>query len=303
MTQLLLSLGSLTLGGSAAIVLLALAGHLTRSRYAARWRCWVWLLLCLRLAVPLTLPQRAQAPIQVEVPPAFVQAPVPTHTDGPSVQKLPAQSAPDASGRPAEPAAPQEPERAAIFSFSPAQALAGVWLLGVAGVLGWSLLSHIRFLRYLRRWSTPVEEGELLCRYRDLGLRAGIRGSLPRLLRCRGLRVPMLAGLLFPAVLLPWEELEDQQLDCALLHELLHFRRRDIWLKALCLWVRALYWFNPLCYLMTGLAHRDMELACDEAALGCLTPEEYGVYGKAILSGAKQISSPPSPSAPPGGAH
>ena len=38
MTDVLLSLGSLTLGGSAAIVLLALTGRFTRTRSAARWR-------------------------------------------------------------------------------------------------------------------------------------------------------------------------------------------------------------------------------------------------------------------------
>ena len=55
MNQMLLTLGTLTLGGSAAVLLLALAGRSTRGRYGAKWRCWGWLLLCLRLAVPLPL--------------------------------------------------------------------------------------------------------------------------------------------------------------------------------------------------------------------------------------------------------
>ena len=50
MNQLLMSLGGLTLGGSAVILVLALAGRSTRARYGARWRCWAWALLCLRLA-------------------------------------------------------------------------------------------------------------------------------------------------------------------------------------------------------------------------------------------------------------
>lgn len=52
MDDFLLTLGALTLGGSAAILLLSLASRSTRSLYGARWRCWAWLLLCLRLAVP-----------------------------------------------------------------------------------------------------------------------------------------------------------------------------------------------------------------------------------------------------------
>ena len=67
MDDFLLTLGALTLGGSAAILLLSLASRSTRSLYGARWRCWAWLLLCLRLAVPFPLlpqGQREAAPIQ-----------------------------------------------------------------------------------------------------------------------------------------------------------------------------------------------------------------------------------------------
>ena len=68
MDDFLLTLGALTLGGSAAILLLSLASRSTRSLYGARWRCWAWLLLCLRLAVPFPLlpqGQREAAPIQL----------------------------------------------------------------------------------------------------------------------------------------------------------------------------------------------------------------------------------------------
>ena len=70
MREFLFTLTGLTLGGSAAVCLLALAGRSTRARYGARWRCLAWLLLCLRLAVPLPLlPDRPaqQAPIQLPV--------------------------------------------------------------------------------------------------------------------------------------------------------------------------------------------------------------------------------------------
>ena len=52
MNQLLMSLGGLTLGGSAVILVLALAGRSTRARYGARWRGWGWGPPCPRLALP-----------------------------------------------------------------------------------------------------------------------------------------------------------------------------------------------------------------------------------------------------------
>ncbi|KQM11238.1 hypothetical protein AOA80_09590, partial [Methanomassiliicoccales archaeon RumEn M1] len=96
----------------------------------------------------------------------------------------------------------------------------------------------------------------------------------PRLLVCQGLKAPMLAGLLRPAILLPPGALSGEELGFSLLHELTHYRRRDVWLKTLVLWVNALHWFNPLMWYMVRLVERDIELACDEDALRALPPQD-----------------------------
>ena len=44
MTDFLFYLGALSLGGGLVGLILMATGLLTRSRYAARWRCWGWLL-------------------------------------------------------------------------------------------------------------------------------------------------------------------------------------------------------------------------------------------------------------------
>ena len=76
------------------------------------------------------------------------------------------------------------------------------------------------------------------------------------------------------------------------LHELTHLRRRDIWRKALSLWVTALYWFDPLVWLMGRAMERDGELACDEAALKRLPPEARAAYGRAVWEAVERVSRP-----------
>ncbi len=285
MDELLTTLARLTLGGSAAIALLILAGRIARGRYGSRWRCWAWLLLSLRLAVPVSLlPEGSPAPIQVPAPPEGVLAqpvaprppdwggdrPGPSGTQTPA---LPEQSAP----RPV-----QKPEP----SISVAQVIAAVWLAGAAGMLLWALSAHLRLLIYLRRWAVPVTDRELVQTFNELGDRMELDGR-PRLLACPGLRGPMLAGLLRPVLLLPQGEVPAPRY--SLLHELTHFRRRDVWLKAAVLLANCVHWFNPLMWLMARLAERDMELACDEAALAFLPREEYAAYGQAILEAARRV--------------
>ena len=292
MTQLLLPLGALTLGGSAAIALLALMGRSTRARYGARWRCWAWLVLCLRLAVPLPLLPKAadSALIQVSVPPETVLTQPLSPRPSPG---QPAQSG-DTSAQPSSPAPPAQsagsqteevnPPQAGL-SLSPAQLLTALWLAGAAAVLLWSGVAHARLLAYLRRWGRPVSDSAAIQLSNQLGDRLKLNRR-PQLMVCQGLRAPMLAGVLRPKLLLPPELPGRTQLEHSLLHELTHYRRRDIPLKTLALWVKALYWFNPLSWLMFRLLERDTELACDEAVLRLLPPEEHGAYGQTILTAA-----------------
>ena len=297
MDKLLPALGSLTLGGSAAIALLALLSRASRSRYGARWRCWAWLLLCLRLALPLPL-----LPLGQQVPRAPLQLPAPSDTVIYRQPPAPLPQGPAASGpeRPARPAAPPQGQNPGVgadspgsvqeegFTLSLSRLTGWVWLAGALVTLGWALWAHLRFLLYLRRWSLPAQDPQTVHIFNELGNRLGL-DRRPRLLVCQGLQVPMLAGLLRPVLLLPPGGLSEPALRYSLLHELTHLRRRDIWLKALALWVNALYWFNPLCWYMVRLVERDTELACDEAALRALPPEEHAAYGRTILDAAQRL--------------
>lgn len=291
MSQVLLTLGALTLGGSAAVVLLALAGRSTRGRYEARWRCLAWLVLCLRLAVPLPLFSHGEAgaPIQMEIPnpPAAVQLPSPLGIPENAPPPAAGQSGQLPPGAPSDgsaaPAAPQKGENIDL-----PRLLLSVWLAGAAAALLWSGWAHLRFLAWLRRWSAPVADQTALSVFQQLGDLLGLRRK-PRLLVCQGLKVPMLAGMLRPAILLPQGELDGDELAFSLLHELTHYRRRDVWLKALALWVNALYWFDPLMWYMVRLVERDTELACDEDALRAIPQSDFAAYGRTILDAVARL--------------
>lgn len=299
MNAILLTLGSLTLGGSAAILLLALAGRSTRGRYGAKWRCWGWLLLCLRLALPFPLLPyiRTGAPIRVDIPnpPAVTQpSTVPNTPNNPnmpgtgnaSASQGAAQGNPDppvpSGGAPSPTPLPTEREP------DPVRIALGLWLLGACAVLARNGAAHVRFLSYLRRWSSPVADSDAVSAFNRLGDQLGL-DRRPRLLVCQGLKVPMLAGIFRPAILLPQGNVSGEELGFSLLHELTHYRRRDIWLKTLVMWVNALYWFNPLAWYMLRLVERDTELACDEDALSRLSRSDYSAYGQTILAAVARL--------------
>ena len=74
----------------------------------------------------------------------------------------------------------------------------------------------------------------------------------------------MIIGLFRPTLLLPHEGYQKIDLEVIIRHELVHFKRNDLWFKLLLVCANAVHWFNPVIYLMVREANRDIEISCDE---------------------------------------
>lgn len=88
-------------------------------------------------------------------------------------------------------------------------------------------------------------------------------------------------GYFHPVIMIP-ENLERQQRDIVLLHEMYHIKRNDIMFKFLAAAAVCIHWFNPLIYLLPGLVNRNCELNCDERVIRNLSQEEKLLYGREI---------------------
>lgn len=300
LNDLLMTLGALTLGGAAAVILFAVTARASRTRYAARWRCWIWFLLCLRLAIPFSVlslrQETTQAPIQFSVPSDTVVYEYYTPEMSQPVTGItpdaPVQSAPETPVVSAQPDVPPQ-EKADLkpqISISVSEIVVIVWLVGIVIMAIWAVVSHLRFACYLRRWGRPVQDSQIIRLYNGVGDQMKINRR-PSLRICSGLRAPMLAGLFHPVLLLPEESLNEGRdtLRYILVHEMTHYKRRDILLKTLALLANIVHWFNPFMWYMMRLIERDTELACDEAALRQLPPEDHAAYGRTILNAVERL--------------
>ena len=104
---------------------------------------------------------------------------------------------------------------------------------------------------------------------------------------------PCLFGLFRPAFYLtPACTEEERHLRHVLTHEQTHLRHGDhiwAWVRCVCL---CIYWFNPLVWVAAFLSKRDCELACDEAALKTLGEDERLAYGRTLVD---LVASNPAP--------
>lgn len=163
-------------------------------------------------------------------------------------------------------------------------AVAGTWLLVTCFLLVRGLIQSLRFAAQLRS-SEPITDQQIV----DQVLRAcdtvGV-GRRPALKEVDGLTVPAVFGIRRPTICLPGgtiEELSSQDLRLVLLHELAHVKRRDGLVLSLCLFVRALHWFNPMAWLVVSRIRNYMEQAADEIAMASSQPSESVDYGRLLL--------------------
>ncbi len=182
--------------------------------------------------------------------------------------------------KPAEPAIIPTP--AATRSIPVMEAVGWCWAAGTALFLLWQLGSYLALRAKLSRSRRPLTDEAILAVLEKESAAAGRQKPLPVYTAAVG--SPMIVGAIKPTLLLPEMELTAEQLSLVFRHELIHYRRRDIWYKLLLMLANAIHWFNPMVWLMVYAADRDLELSCDEAVVAGRDEAYREEYGRCLLA-------------------
>lgn len=242
-------------GGAAALAAWAVCKLLRRAHAPSRLLCWLWLAVGLRFVLPWGIPLSLPRPQNTQL--AAAADTVQELGELPLVAPPPAVSAPAAA----------LPWYARL---TPWHALAAVWTVGVAVLAVRGIVGYIKLKCHVA----------LACKTSD-----GCYGGA-----C--VTAPFTLGILRPRVYLP-DDLQGTARRAVLLHEQTHIRRRDPLTKPLFYAVACLHWFNPLVWLAFCTFERDMEAACDEAAVRGRPLPERNAYCESLLHFAVQGRSIP----------
>ena len=242
-------------GGAAALAAWAVCKLLRRAHAPSRLLCWLWLAVGLRFVLPWGIPLSLPRPQNTQL--AAAADTVQELGELPLVAPPPAVSAPAAA----------LPWYARL---TPWHALAAVWAVGVAVLAVRGIVGYIKLKRHVA----------LACKTSD-----GCYGGA-----C--VTAPFTLGILRPRVYLP-DDLQGTARQAVLLHEQTHIRRGDPLTKPLFYAVVCLHWFNPLAWLAFCTFERDMEAACDEAAVRGRPLPERNAYCESLLHFAVQGRSIP----------
>lgn len=168
-----------------------------------------------------------------------------------------------------------EQSRATFLSTSVNWALA-IWCAG-ALLLLFRLLIGLTATRLLTRGAVEFTDPKLIGLFSSLLTELQLKGKV-RLLRSERALMPIVCGVLRPAVLLPAsaDEWSGERRRMVLLHELTHVTRRDCLTQLLAQAACAFYWFNPFVWHAARRLRVEREQACDDYVLSIGTkPSDY----------------------------
>nr|WP_286171324.1 BlaR1 family beta-lactam sensor/signal transducer [Lentibacillus populi] len=163
--------------------------------------------------------------------------------------------------------------------------LAGIWMIGILVMIALSIHAWLK-LKRIKSTTSSLKNKEILALFeqckRSLNIsRHLIIGESPLI------KSPLTFGIFKTYVVLPshfeeWLSMED--IKYIFLHELNHYKYKDIATNYLIVFYQILYWFNPFVWVAFREMRLDREIACDIAVLNSLNKHSYAKYGNTIIN-------------------
>lgn len=172
-----------------------------------------------------------------------------------------------------------------VMYISDAAPVIEIWFSGIVVCVVIQLVLQSRFSSRIKRQAVPYS----FANKKNLALvkDSGLGGD--RFISSDVIDAPFISGLIKAKIFLP--ATFEQRFSTAdqywiLRHEIMHHRRRDLWLQFVGEIFRALFWFNPVVHFALRSFREDQEMACDQSTLaGCNAAERFQ-YGKALIRAA-----------------
>ena len=272
---------SMSFSGGLLILALLLGKRFLKDKISRQWQYYIWFIVVLRLLLPFGPEVSLLGKTYQAVDQAITQAaPLPPPAVNTPKDVL-------------EPAAGLEqnhetvsPPAEDLTTAPPLQEIGvllanHVWLIWLGAALGLLIRKvtiYQGFMRYIKAGLTPVSDLAVLDRLSITAERAGVQ-KLVELCVNPLISSPLLMGFFRPCIVLPSADISEMDFQYIVLHELTHYKRRDMFYKWLVQITVCLHWFNPLAYLMSREITRACEFSCDEAVLakmGCGNAQDYG---------------------------
>lgn len=168
------------------------------------------------------------------------------------------------------------------------------WIFGVFSFAMYLFFTSRKFAQKIKNGSY-VTSDKIMSIFEKCKIDMRLKSNIS-LMTTNQIEGPTLYGLFSPKLLLPIKGLEDfslNELRYIFLHELVHFKRKDILINWLMTGLLILHWFNPILWFAYKRMREDQELSCDAIAVSNIRSDEVKDYGYTLIKLLEKYSQTP----------
>lgn len=277
MNEFMKILLSLSVSGTLLLLIILGLKPLYKNKFSKHWQYYIWIIVALRFLLPFTPDTTIIGSLFEKFDTATITNEISTSPNAPvSVNTNNSETEPIQTNEDITDIAIREPFNINVFVFFIWSALALVLFVRKVTV-------YQGFIQYIKAGNTEVSDIKILNLLSDceekLNINTRVEVSQNSLIAS-----PIMIGFFRPRIVLPVGELEDKELSYIFVHELIHYKQRDMFFKWLIQIVVCAHWFNPFVYLLEKEVNKSCELSCDEKVLSVLDDKSRREYGDTLIS-------------------
>ena len=277
MNEFMKILLSLSVSGTLLLLLILGLKPLYKNKFSRRWQYYIWIIVALRFLLPFTpnttivgsLFAKFDTATITNESPTIPNSPVFVNEDNRKTESM-------QTNRDIAPVAMREPFNIYVCLFF-------IWSVLALVLFVRKITVYQGFIQYIKAGNTEVSDIKILNLLSDCQEKLNIKTRV-ELSHNPLITSPMMIGFFRPSIVLPIGELEDKELSYIFVHELIHYKQRDMFYKWLVQIVVCVHWFNPFVYLLEKEVNKSCELSCDEKVLSVLDNKAKREYGDTLIS-------------------
>lgn len=277
MNEFIKILLSLSVSGTLLLLLILGLKPLYKNRFSKCWQYYIWIIAALRFLLPFTPDTTIVGSVFEKFDTAAITNEIPASPNVPaSVNPGNSEAELMQTDREITAAAISEPFNIYVCLFF-------IWSALALALFVRKITIYQSFIQYIKASNAEVSDIKLLNLLSDceekLDIKARVELSYNPLIAS-----PMMIGFFRPEIVLPVGEMEEKELSYIFVHELIHYKQRDMLYKWLIQIVVCAHWFNPFVYLLEKQVNKSCELSCDEKIISVLDDKAKREYGDTLIA-------------------
>lgn len=277
MNEFMKILLSLSVSGTLLLLLILGLKQLYKNKFSRRWQYYIWIIVALRFLLPFTPNTTIVGILFEKFDTAAITNDITTSSNAPVfVNTDNRESEPIQTNKDTTVIAMRKPFDKYVCLFFIWSALALVLFVR-------KITMYQGFIQYIKAGNIEVSDIKILNLLSDceekLNIKTRVELSYNSLIAS-----PMMIGFFRPIIVLPNGELEDKELSYIFVHELIHYKQKDMFYKWLIQIVVCVHWFNPFVHLLEKEVNKSCEFSCDEKVISVLNDKARREYGDTLIS-------------------